>query len=93
MKILHTSDWHIGRTFHTHQTQEHLRVVFDALVDIVRERHVDVVAVAGDIFDSATPSADSYALLSGTLSRLHATGARVVLTSGNHDSTTRLGFQ
>ena len=93
MKILHTSDWHIGRTFHTHQTQEHLRVVFDALVDIVRERHVDVVAVAGDIFDSATPSADSYALLSGTLSRLHATGARVVLTSGNHDSATRLGFQ
>ncbi|WP_104167266.1 exonuclease SbcCD subunit D [Cryobacterium sp. N22] len=93
MKILHTSDWHIGRTFHTHQTLDHLRVVLDALVDIVRERQVDVVAVAGDIFDSATPSADSYALLSGTLARLHATGARVVMTSGNHDSATRLGFQ
>ncbi|TFB98787.1 exonuclease SbcCD subunit D [Cryobacterium adonitolivorans] len=93
MKILHTSDWHIGRTFHTHQTLDHLRTVLDALVDVVRERRVDVVAVAGDIFDSATPSADSYALLSGTLARLHATGARVVMTSGNHDSATRLGFQ
>jgi len=93
MKILHTSDWHIGRTFHTHQTLDHLRIVLDALVEIVREHQVDVVAVAGDIFDSATPSADSYALLSGTLQRLHATGARVVMTSGNHDSATRLGFQ
>jgi len=93
MKILHTSDWHIGRTFHTHSTLAHLRIVLDALVDIVRDRQVDVVAVAGDIFDSATPSADSYALLSGTLQRLHATGARVVMTSGNHDSATRLGFQ
>ncbi|MGY4857597.1 exonuclease SbcCD subunit D [Cryobacterium sp. AP23] len=93
MKILHTSDWHIGRTFHTHQTLDHLRIVLDALVEIVRERGVDVVAVAGDVFDSATPSADSYALLSGTLQRLHATGARVVMTSGNHDSATRLGFQ
>ncbi|MEC5185115.1 exonuclease SbcD [Cryobacterium sp. MP_3.1] len=93
MKILHTSDWHIGRTFHTHSTLDHLALVLDALVNIVRERRVDVVAVAGDIFDSATPSADSYALLSGTLARLHATGARVVMTSGNHDSATRLGFQ
>jgi exonuclease SbcD len=93
MRILHTSDWHIGRTFHTHSTLGHLRVVLDALVEIVRDREVDVVAVAGDIFDSATPSADAYALLSGTLQRLHATGARVVMTSGNHDSATRLGFQ
>ena len=93
MRILHTSDWHIGRTFHTHSTLGHLRVVLDALVEIVRDREVDVVAVAGDIFDSATPSADAYALLGGTLQRLHATGARVVMTSGNHDSATRLGFQ
>ena len=93
MKILHTSDWHIGRTFHTHQTLDHLASVLDALVQMVRDEAVDVVAVAGDVFDSAAPSADSYALLSGTLARLHAAGARVVMTSGNHDSATRLGFQ
>jgi exonuclease SbcD len=93
MKILHTSDWHIGRTFHTHSTLEHLSLVLESLADIVRERGVDVVAVAGDVFDSATPSADSYALLTRALQRLHTTGARVVMTSGNHDSATRLGFQ
>jgi len=93
MKILHTSDWHIGRTFHTHTTLEHLAVVLDALVAVVRERGVDVVAVAGDVFDSAMPSKESYALLTSVLRRLKETGASVVMTSGNHDSATRLGFQ
>ncbi len=93
MKILHTSDWHIGRTFHTHSTLEHLAVVFDALVAVVGERGVDVVAVAGDVFDSAMPSKESYALLTRVLRRLKEAGASVVMTSGNHDSATRLGFQ
>ena len=93
MKILHTSDWHIGRTFHTHSTLAHLGIVLEALVTEVRERDIDVVAVAGDVFDSAMPSKDSYALLTGTLRRLKEAGAAVVMTSGNHDSATRLGFQ
>ena len=93
MKILHTSDWHLGRTFHTHSTLAHLRVVLDALVEVVTERGVDVVAVAGDVFDSAMPSKESYALLTDTLRRIKEAGACVVMTSGNHDSATRLGFQ
>ena len=93
MKILHTSDWHIGRTFHTHSTLQHLAVVLDALVAVVRERGVDVVAVAGDVFDSAMPSKESYALLTRVLRSLKEAGASVVMTSGNHDSATRLGFQ
>ncbi|MBC7442613.1 MAG: exonuclease SbcCD subunit D [Ramlibacter sp.] len=93
MKILHTSDWHIGRTFHTHSTLGHLRQVLDALEQIVRDHRVDVVAVAGDIFDSAMPSADSYTLLAAALREIRAAGAQVVMTSGNHDSATRLGFQ
>ncbi|GAB3128261.1 exonuclease SbcCD subunit D [Glaciibacter psychrotolerans] len=93
MKILHTSDWHIGRTFHTHSTLGHLREVLDALVEIVRSQGVDVVAVSGDIFDSATPAADSYALLEHALRAIRKAGAVVVMTSGNHDSATRLGFQ
>ncbi len=93
MKILHTSDWHIGRTFHTHSTLGHLRGVFEALVEVVRERKVQVVVVAGDVFDSAMPSADSYALLAWVLRELREAGAVVVMTSGNHDSATRLGFQ
>jgi exonuclease SbcD len=93
MKILHTSDWHIGRTFHGHSTLAHFRTVAAALVEAVRERGVDVVVVAGDIFDSATPAADNYAVLSEALRNIRAAGAAIVMTSGNHDSSTRLGFQ
>jgi len=93
MKILHTSDWHIGRTFHGHSTLEHLRVVLAALVGEVRERQIDVVLVAGDIFDSSMPSADAFGVLSAALRDIRDAGAQVVMTSGNHDSATRLGFQ
>jgi len=92
MRILHTSDWHIGRTFHGHSTLEALAEVLDALVAQVREHAVDVVIVAGDVFDSATPAASAYTLLDDALLALHETGATVVMTSGNHDSAARLGF-
>jgi exonuclease SbcD len=92
MRILHTSDWHIGRTFHGHSTVAALAEVLDALVAQVREHAVDVVIVAGDVFDSATPAASAYTLLDDVLLALHETGATVVMTSGNHDSAARLGF-
>jgi exonuclease SbcD len=92
MRILHTSDWHIGRTFHGHSTIENLRTVLAALAAEVRERSVDVVVVAGDIFDSATPSAEAYTVLEAAVVALREAGASVLLTSGNHDSATRLGF-
>lgn len=92
MKILHTSDWHIGRSFHGSSTAEHIAIVLEALVRIVRERSVDVVVVSGDIFDSATPAAENYDLLTKALVGIREAGAIVVMTSGNHDSVTRLGF-
>lgn len=93
MRILHTSDWHIGRTFHGSSTMDALAEVLDALTAQVREHAVDVVIVAGDVFDSATPAGAAYTLLSDALVSLHDAGARVVVTSGNHDSAARLGFQ
>lgn len=93
MRILHTSDWHIGRSFHGHSTLEALAEVLAVLVAQVRAHDVDVVVVAGDVFDSATPAASAYTLLTDTLVALHDTGARVIVTSGNHDSAARLGFQ
>jgi exonuclease SbcD len=93
MRILHTSDWHIGRSFHGHATLDALRGVLETLVDQVREHEIDLVLVAGDVFDSATPSAGAYTLLSDTLRGLADAGATVVVTSGNHDSAARLGFQ
>ncbi len=93
MRILHTSDWHIGRSFHGHSTLEALRGVLDAMVEQVRDHAVDVVVVSGDVFDSATPAAECYTLLTDVLVKIRAAGARVVMTSGNHDSAARLGFQ
>jgi len=93
MRILHTSDWHIGRTFHGSSTMDALAEVLGALTAQVRDNAVDVVIVAGDVFDSATPAGAAYTLLSDTLLALHETGARVIVTSGNHDSAARLGFQ
>ncbi|WP_449407615.1 exonuclease SbcCD subunit D [Microbacterium maritypicum] len=93
MRILHTSDWHIGRTFHGHSTMDALAEVLDALTAQVREHGVDVVILAGDVFDSATPAGPAYTLLSDALVSVSDAGARVVVTSGNHDSAARLGFQ
>lgn len=91
MRILHTSDWHIGRTFHEHSTLEAVRTVLAAIPDIVRERNIDVVLVAGDVYDVANPSADAVKVFQEAVLAILATGAKVVMTSGNHDSAPRLG--
>ena len=93
MRILHTSDWHIGRTFHGSSTMYALAEVLSALTQQVRDESVDVVIIAGDVFDSATPAGPAYTLLGDALVALHDAGARVIVTSGNHDSAARLGFQ
>jgi exonuclease SbcD len=93
MRILHTSDWHIGRSFHGHSTLDALHGVLAVLTQQVRDNGVDVVIVAGDVFDSAVPAAGCYTLLSDTLRDLSDAGARIIVTSGNHDSAARLGFQ
>ncbi len=93
MRILHTSDWHIGRSFHGSSTLEALVEVLEALVERVRELDVDVVIMAGDVFDSAMPAAGCYRVLTEALTGIRSAGARVVITSGNHDSAARLGFQ
>ena len=91
MRILHTSDWHLGRTLHGVDLTEHHASFLDHLVELVRAERVDAVLVAGDVYDRAIPPVESVELLSQTLARL-TEHTRVVLTPGNHDSATRLGF-
>ena len=91
MKILHTSDWHVGRTFHQHATLDALEQVFTRVYEIVSTESIDVVVVAGDIYDSSTPSADAVNALNRILAGIRSAGAAVVLISGNHDSPARLG--
>ncbi|WP_029290381.1 exonuclease SbcCD subunit D [Cellulomonas sp. HZM] len=91
MRLLHTSDWHLGRTLHGVDLIDHQAAYLDHLVELARTSDVDAVVVAGDVYDRAIPPVEAVTLLSETLARLteHTT---VVLTSGNHDSATRLGF-
>ncbi|RIX31436.1 exonuclease SbcCD subunit D [Amnibacterium setariae] len=93
MRLLHTSDWHIGRTFHGHSTLDALRGVLLELAEAVRRERVDAVLVAGDVFDSATPAAAAFELFEEAVLAIRAAGAAVVMTSGNHDSAARLGHQ
>jgi exonuclease SbcD len=93
MRLLHTSDWHLGRSFHGVGMLDAQRAFVDQLVDaVVRELSVDVVLIAGDVYDRALPGVDVVNLLDDALVRLTGAGAQVVLTSGNHDSAIRLGF-
>jgi exonuclease SbcD len=92
MRLLHTSDWHLGRSFHGIGMLGAQRAFVDQLVTFVRDESVDVVLIAGDVYDRALPGVDVVGLLDDALVRLTGAGAQVVLTSGNHDSAIRLGF-
>ena len=92
MRILHTSDWHLGRSFHREGMLEHQAAYVDHLLEVVARERVDLVLVAGDVYDRALPHVDAVRLADEALARLAASRARVVITSGNHDSARRLGF-
>ncbi len=92
MRILHTSDWHLGRSFHRVGLLEAQAAFVDHLVEVVRSERVSAVVVAGDVYDRALPGVDVVALLDDALHRLVGAGADVILTSGNHDSPGRLAF-
>ncbi|MBB5852766.1 exonuclease SbcCD subunit D [Amycolatopsis umgeniensis] len=91
MKLLHTSDWHIGRTFHGADLLAEQEAVLGHLADLVLAESVDVVLVSGDIYDRAVPSAEAVRVATTALGRLRQAGAQLVMTPGNHDSAPRLG--
>ena len=91
MRLLHTSDWHIGRSLHGADLLREEEEVLSGLADVVGAEAVDVVVVAGDVYDRAVPSADATGVLDRVIGRLLRAGAAVVLTPGNHDSARRLG--
>ncbi|MCX5344984.1 exonuclease SbcCD subunit D [Streptomyces atratus] len=91
MRILHTSDWHLGRSFHRVSLLEAQAAYLDHLVATVREHEVDAVLVAGDVYDRAVPPLSAVELFDDALHRLAAVGVPTVMISGNHDSARRLG--
>ena len=92
MRILHTSDWHLGRSFHREGLLGAQATWVDHLLEVVETERVDLVVVSGDVYDRALPQVDAVALADEAFARLAASRARVVVTSGNHDSAQRLGF-
>ncbi|CAM3153847.1 exonuclease SbcCD subunit D [Prescottella defluvii] len=91
MRILHTSDWHIGRTFHGVDLLGDQARVLDSIADTVAAREIDVVVVPGDVYDRSIPSADAVSVCNRGFEAIRAAGAVIVATSGNHDSPVRLG--
>ncbi|MEV7982556.1 exonuclease SbcCD subunit D [Streptomyces sp. NPDC086519] len=91
MRILHTSDWHLGRAFHRVNMLDAQAEYIDHLVATVREHAVDAVVVAGDVYDRAVPPLAAVELFDDALHRLAGLGVPTVMISGNHDSARRLG--
>jgi len=87
MRILHTSDWHIGRTLYGNKRYEEFAAFFDWLAKTIEERNIEALLVAGDIFDTGTPSNRAQELYYRFLVRVAASRCRhIVLVAGNHDS-------
>src|SRR4029079_18774486 len=86
MRILHTSDWHVGKVLKGRtRHEEHIRVLAQ-VVEIAQAERPDLVIVAGDLYDTAAPTADSTRVVTRALSALRRTGAQVVAIGGNHDN-------
>jgi exonuclease SbcD len=85
MKFLHTSDWHIGKSLKGRSRLDDQEAVLREVVGIARAHEVDAVLVAGDVYDSAAPSAEAQRLAVQTLLGLQSTGAEVIVIAGNHD--------
>jgi exonuclease SbcD len=92
MRLLHTSDWHLGRSFHREDLLHAQRAFLDHLVAAAEAHAVDAVLVAGDVFDRAIPSLGAVELYDRVLRRLSERSIPTVLISGNHDSAGRLGM-
>ncbi len=91
MKILHTSDWHLGRMLYRQKRYEEFSLFLDWLLSIIEEQQIDILLISGDVFDNTTPSNLAQKLYYDFLSRLFLTTCHsTVIIGGNHDSPTFL---
>ena len=92
MRFLHVADLHIGKRLNGMSLAEDQQHILKAISDIARDRHVDAVLIAGDIYDKASPSAEAVSLLDDFLTDLARSGIRVLGVPGNHDSAERIAY-
>jgi exonuclease SbcD len=91
MRVLHTSDWHVGKALRGRSRATEHEAVLAEIADIARRNAVDLVIVAGDLFDSATPTPEADRIVYRGLLDLAEGGRPVIVVAGNHDSAQRLG--
>ncbi|MBR5911214.1 MAG: exonuclease SbcCD subunit D [Bacteroidales bacterium] len=91
MKILHTSDWHLGHTLYNYDRGEEQQAMLDQMAVIVKEQQPDVMLLCGDVFHTSQPSNAIQTMLSNALVKIHQAHPEmvIVMTAGNHDSATK----
>ncbi|MBQ1797778.1 MAG: exonuclease subunit SbcD, partial [Muribaculaceae bacterium] len=92
MKVLHTSDWHLGQSLYDHERVDEQRDMLRQLAEVVRVHRPDVMVVSGDVFHTAVPPAWAQRIYVEGLLAIHAACPEmtIVVTAGNHDSASRL---
>ena len=92
MRILHTSDWHIGIRIGEYNLIDEQRYALQQIINIARNEHPDAIIVAGDVYDRAVPSAEAVMLFDEILVELASLKTEVFIIAGNHDSAERLAY-
>ncbi|MCT7904437.1 Nuclease sbcCD subunit D [Candidatus Ornithobacterium hominis] len=90
MKIIHTADWHIGKRLHNFELDEDFQLFIDWLTQIIQQEQVELILIAGDVFDFSNPSSHSRQLFYNTMIRLQQLNCKIIITGGNHDSPAML---
>ena len=90
MKIVHTSDWHLGKKLKNRERITEQREVLNNLVNYVEENNVDLVIIAGDVYDTYSPPAEAEELFFNVIKKLSNGKRAVLVISGNHDDSDRL---
>lgn len=92
MKILHTSDLHLGKNLSEESFYEDQKYILDEIIDVVKEKEIKVVMISGDIYDKSIPTVEAEKLFDKFLTDLSKMNVKVLIISGNHDSNERLSY-
>ncbi len=90
MRILHTSDWHLGQNFYSKSREAEHQAFLDWLLETAQAHQVDAIIVAGDVFDTGSPPSYARTLYNRFVVNLQQTGCHLVVLAGNHDSVATL---
>lgn len=92
MKLLHTSDLHLGKNLSEESFYDDQKYILDEITNIVKEKDINVVMIPGDIYDKSIPSSEASMMFDRFLTNLSKMNVKVLITSGNHDSNERLSY-